>query len=177
MNSDHTQRKYYIILAIRNEPFDVLGMCEHSVCMKWHRDRVLIWDANESDYIGKPVRHHFHEMIKNLEKNKYFSDNWKRLQDLKGKRTMMRKKFASYAYKNFHPCGRSSAEYQWNWVKHYSMWCGKDLRRKGYEIRPYRVGSKFCPVTIDFTERDAISKDQIPWNKYVWRNPRFMIKK
>ena len=174
---DHTSRKYYIILAIKDKPFDVLGMCEHSFCMDWHRDRVMVWDANEGDYDGKPAREHFKEMVNSLKKNEDYGDNWRTLRRMKGRMTAIRKQYSNHASKDFCPYGRSTAEYKWNWMKHYAMWCGKHLRRKGYVIRPYRVGSKFCPVDIDFTERTSMERRMLKWDKYKWKNPKFTTRK
>ncbi len=173
---NHTQRKYYIILAVKKDnPKDIVGFCEGSFNICWKRNRVNLWEVNDNDdYVGKPARDNFNEMLKSLKKN-YGSYSMK-LRQMKGKKTMLRKQMSNHACKNFHPCGRSRAEYLWNWVKHYSMWCGKHLRRQGYEIRPYRVGSKHCPVVIDFTERIAIDKKQLKWDKFKWRNPIYRIK-
>lgn len=177
---NHTRRKYYIILAVKkDDPKDIYGFCEHSFNMDWQRGRVNLWVADDGrDYVGEPLREHFHKFVERLEKNAsgWCFGDYKKFQQLKGKRTMLRKRMASHSYKDYHPCGRTRAEYQWNWVKHYSMWCGKHLREQGYEIRPYRVGSKFCPVEIDFTERTAIENKQLEWDKFKWRNPPYRIK-
>lgn len=174
---NHTQRKYYIILAVKKDNSkDIVGFCEGSFNMGWQRGRVNLWDANDDDYVGKPLHKYFDEYVKQLEKNRLYGSDYEKYRQLKGKKTMLRKRMANHSYKNYHPCGRTRAEYQWNWVKHYSMWCGKHLRKKGYEIRPYRVGSKFCPVEIDFTERIAIEKQQLKWDKFKWRNPPYRIK-
>jgi hypothetical protein len=176
---NHTQRKYYIVLAVKKDNLvDIRGLCEGSFSMDWQCGRVNLWIADDGrDYAGKPVRKHFHKFVKQLEKRaSMFTGSHKKLQQLKGKRTMLRKQMANARNDNFAPCGRSRAEYIWNWVKHYSMSCGKHLREQGYEIRPYRVGSKFCPVEIDFTERIAIEKKQLKWDKFKWRNPPYRIK-
>lgn len=175
---NHTQRKYYIVLAIKkDDSADILGLCEHSFSMDWQCGRVNLWVADDGkNYAGEPLRKHFHKFIEQVEKGvSWCIGGHKRLQ-LKGKKTMLRKKMADARSKDFAPCGRSRAEYMWNWVKHYSMFCGKHLRKQGYEIRPYRVGSKFCPVEIDFTERIAFEKNQLKWNKFNWRNPPYRIK-
>lgn len=174
---NHTRRKYYIILAVKkDDPNDIYGFVEGSFSMSWQRGRVNLWDANNGDFTGAPLHKYFDEYVKGLKENRLYGRDYEKYRQLKGKKTMLRKRMANHAYKNFHPCGRTPAEYEWNWVKHYSMISGKHLRSQGYEIRPYRVGSKFCPVEIDFTERIAIEKQQLKWDKSKWRNPPYRIK-
>ena len=172
MKTDHSKKKYYIVLAVNpNDPKDIIGFVEHSFSMGWEKGRVVVWEANDGDeYTGIPAKKAFKEKVQ-AEKSWYWTDKFK------GKKTWLRKQIANPASKKFSCCGRTNAEYMWNWVRHYSMWCGKELRKKGYEIRPYRVGSKHCPVELDFTERTAMSKRQIPWDKYNWRNIPYKISK
>lgn len=179
---NHTRRKHYIILAVKkDDPNDIYGFVEGSFSMSWQRGRVNLWtppddvDDDGKPFLGYPVRKNFQLLVERLQKGWSMSDR-ERLRQLKGKRTIIRKQMANHAHENFRPCGRTPAEYEWNWVKHYSMISGKNLRSHGYEIRPYRVGSKFCPVEIDFTERTAMEKKQLKWDKFKWRNPPYRIK-
>lgn len=166
---DHSKKKYYIILAVNpNDPEDIIGFVEHSFRMGWEKGRVVVWEAEhergEDEYKGVSVK-------KALKKKLQGGCDWyKPSINFNGRKTMLRKQIANPASKEFSCCGRTHSEYMWNWVRHYSMWCGNELRKKGYEIRPYRVGSKFCPVKLDFSERTAMSKKQIPYSKYNWRN-------
>ena len=174
---DHSKKKYYIILAVNpNDPEDIIGFVEHSFSMGWEKGRVVVWEAShergEDEYKGTPAKKRFNEKLRSGAYGFYDGSN-----AVKGRKTMLRKQIADPASKEFSCCGRTHSEYMWNWVRHYSMWCGKELRKKGYEIRPYRVGSKFCPVELDFTERTAMSKKQIPYNKYNWRNVPYKNKK
>lgn len=171
---DHSKKKYYIILAVNpNDPEDIIGFVEHSFSMGWEKGRVVVWETGGDDeYKGTPAKKAFEKKARDM--SRYV---WHNEDKLKGRKTWLRKQMANPASKEFSCCGRTHSEYMWNWVKHYSMWCGKELRKKGYEIRPYRVGSKFCPVELDFTERTAMSKKQIPWDKYNWRNIPYKNKK
>ena len=173
MKTDHSKKKYYIILAVNpNDSEDIIGFVEHSFSMGWEKGRVNVWEAGGDDkYDGTPAKKAFKER---LQDGLY---GWSWSNKIKGKKTWLRKQVANPASKDFSCCGRTNAECMWNWVRHYSMWCGKELRKKGYEIRPYRVGSKFCPVELDFSERTAMSKKQIPWDKYNWRNIPYKISK
>ena len=174
---DHSKKKkYYIILAVNlNDPEDIIGFVEHSFRMGWEKGRVVVWEAEhergDDEFRGIPVKK---ALEKKLQGSHYGLSNEVKF---KGRKTMLRKQMANPASEEFSCCGRTHTEYMWNWVRHYSMWCGQDLRKKGYEIRPYRVGSKFCPVELDFSERTAMEKKQIPWNKYNWRNVPYKIKK
>lgn len=176
---NHMQRKFYIILAIKNDdPNDIYGLCKISDTMRWQRSRVNLYVADDGyDCVGEPVRERFRKFVEKLEKDasRYIED-YKKFEQVKGKRTMLRKRMANARNEHFAPCGRSRAEYVWNQVKHHSMICGKYLCEQGYEIRPYRVGSKFCPVEIDFTERIAFEKNQLKFSKFKWRNPPYRIR-
>ena len=162
--TDYSKKKYYIILAVNpNDPEDIIGFVEHSFCMGWEKGRVVVWEASNDDkFTGIPAKKAFK---KKISASRYVWSN-----EILGKKTRLRKQIANPASKKYSCCGRTPAEYMWNWVRHYSMYCGKELRKQGYEIRPYRVGSKHCPVELDFTERVAMNKKQIPWDKYNWRN-------
>lgn len=167
--TDHSKKKYYIVLAVNpNDPEDIIGFVEHSFSMGWEKGRVVVWEANYGDtFKGIPAKKAFEKKLQ----------DWHYANEIKGRKTLLRKQMANPASKEFSCCGRTHTEYMWNWVRHYSMWCGNELRKKGYEIRPYRVGSKHCPVELDFTERTAMSKNQIPWDKYNWRNVPYKIHK
>lgn len=177
---NHTRRKQYIILATRESPLglEVQGLCEASFSMEWSRERVNLWAIEEDEYTGTPARECFKEWEKMLNQNWSFrSDNWKLRRNLPGKRTMFRKMMSDPGYKHYHPCGRSRAEYKWHWVNHYAIRCGKELKKHGWDVRVYRVGSKFCPVELDMEERRLMEKRFVKYGKYNWRNPRFTIKK
>lgn len=45
----------------------------------------------------------------------------------------------------------------------------------GTTFRVYRVGSKYCPVSIDWTEMVAMINGKLPENKYRFRNLPFSI--
>lgn len=168
---DHSKKKYYIVLAVNpNDPEDIIGFVEHSFSMGWEKGRVVVWEAGGDD-TAKGIS------VKKASKKRFSASRRTWFNEIKGRKTLLRKQMANPASKEFSCCGRTHAEYMWNWVRHYSMWCGKELRKKGYVIRPYRVGSKHCPVELDFTERTAMEKKQIPWDKYNWRNISYKSKR
>jgi len=181
----HTLKKHYIVLAMKKDGKTTswLGLCEGSFDMRWLPDRVHLWGI-ESEYkmhpeVTKiPARTAFKRYAKKTTEqfNRY---PWGNAEDrflaLKGRRGVVRKEFSDHKSKLFHPCGRSLAEYTYNWVKHYSKITGKHLREQGYEIKVFRAFSKSCPALIDMRERNLIERGKLAWDKFKWRNPVFSI--
>lgn len=63
----------------------------------------------------------------------------------------------------------------WNYLKSVA----DNLNSKKYENcvwKVYRVGSKHCPVDIDFRTCDLMRKEKIKYDKYLARNHEFKPK-
>lgn len=45
-----------------------------------------------------------------------------------------------------------------------------------YEFKVFRIGSKHCPVKIDWTERILMKRKQMKTEKFIWRNPKFTLR-
>lgn len=48
--------------------------------------------------------------------------------------------------------------------------------RRGFKFKVFRVGSKNCPVSIDWNERVLMKRKLIKYSRYNWLNPKFKIK-
>ena len=167
VDEDEIKMKYYCILAIRKtNPTDILGYVEHSFHMGWSSDRVNLY-CNGSDFTGHTA-----------------SEEWKsRLDDdtcrngntlpekYKGRMQYLRK---IYIRRQFEPCGRTPDELEWKYVKwRAETSVGRELKKRGYEIKAFRVNSKHCPVKIDLSERDLMNRRKITFDKFRYRNARF----
>lgn len=45
-----------------------------------------------------------------------------------------------------------------------------------YEFKVFRIGSKHCPVKIDWTERILMKRKLTKLEKFNWRNPKFTLR-
>lgn len=177
--------KYYIALAInKNDPDDIWGLCENSFSMSWERNRACLFTPNnmEEKYYHVPMRKFFKDNLKaenswSKEKN-IFKYGWNgETLNIKGHKAYMKKLLTNFNYKYYHACARSNQEYEWHWCNHYAIRCSRFLaNKKNYEIRCFRVNSKYCPVRIDLSVREGMNRRKIEYNKYEWRNANFVLK-
>ena len=70
--------------------------------------------------------------------------------------------------------GSTSSDNQqtWNWL----VGIADKLNRSKYQglfWKAYRVGSKHCPVVVDFSFADKMKAGKRKYDKYWWRNQRF----
>lgn len=64
---------------------------------------------------------------------------------------------------------------EWNWCKEQVEKLNKK-KANGCEWKVFRVGSKYCPVEVDFSRIELIHKHKIPYDKYIYRNQLFKVK-
>lgn len=173
--------KYYIALAInKKDPNDIWGLCENSFSMSWERNRANLFTPPnmEEKYYHIPMRKFFKDKLKQGWKTEIFKYGWNG-EDLnvKGLKNYMKKRLTDLNYKYYHACGRTVQEYEWHWCQHYAIRCSRFLDNKqDYEIRCFRVNSKYCPVRVDLSVREGMSRKKIEYNKYEWRNANFVLK-
>ena len=169
--------KYYIALAInKHDPEDVLGLCENSFSMSWEKYRVNLFapPADTKEYYNIPLR----EYVKKYQKSNGDYEFGFHGESIKsqGQRQKLRKVFTIRKHKLYHACGRTPAEYEWKWCNHYAVSCSKLIPNKDdYEIRCYRVNSKYCPVRVDLSVREGMNRHRLTFKKYDWRNAHFEI--
>lgn len=173
--------KYYCIFAVNKQnKNDILGSVEDSFSFSWSKDKVNLWCGIKSDrkYWNISCKDHFKERTKmnyakNAEYFQYGYNSYERI-NIKGKKTMMKKKISDPDYSFYHACGRTLNEYEWHWVNHYAK---KNIKcPNGYEILVCRANSKHCPVIIDTSVREGMDKNAIEYNKYEYRNAKFKLK-
>lgn len=63
-------------------------------------------------------------------------------------------------------------QHDYNWLRMTAERLTKE-RWEGMTWRVYRVGSKYCPVKVDFTAADQMKSGKRKYDKYWWRNQRF----
>ena len=166
--------KYYCILAIKKgNPKDIKGYVEHSFCMDWASDRVNLWSYHPSySYKGEPLRKRWQDRLERVKKQNYGCLPKK---DYKGKMQYLRKCFMKNSE---HGCGRSGNEYGWSSLKREIARMNRKSKmvEKGYEIMLFRVNSKYCPVSIDLSEREGMNRNRLKFDKFRYRNARFSVK-
>ena len=161
--------KYYCILAIKkNNPTDILGYVEHSFYMDWSSERVNLY-CNNFDSTGHTASEQWKSRLEGDTRR-----NGNSLPDkYKGKMQYLRK---IYIRRQFVPRGRTPNELEWKHVKWQAETsAGRKLKEKGYEIKAFRVNSKFCPIRVDLTERNGMNCGKIRFEKFKYRNARFKI--
>lgn len=172
-------KNYCIFIRKKDDPTDIMGMVERSFSMDWSKDRVCVWYGDKSCY-DKPNVYH-KKMRTKLKKSgpqygrygrAYCQFGWgSPVIWAKGQMKNVKRALTDYKSRDFHPCGRSYNEYMWHWVNHYAQ---RVKKPEGYdEVIVCRVNSKHCPVKVDMSERTAMDKKEIEFNKYNWRNPKF----
>jgi len=62
---------------------------------------------------------------------------------------------------------------EWNWCCEQAAKLNK--RQNKIHWRAYRVGSKHCPVKLDFTPVELMKKKKIKYDKYNYRNQKFTV--
>ena len=67
-------------------------------------------------------------------------------------------------------------EYQSRSLKKGCDKWNKEHPKSKYTMVFYRLGTKNCPVKIDWTYRVLWSQKKVDWNKVAWRNLPFVIK-
>ena len=168
--------KYYCIFAINKQnPKDILGMCENSFSMSYEKGRVCLWQSYKfnTDYHNIPHRKYFLDKLKQGVCRFQFGINYSEYCDIKGKKTVYRKLISNPNYKNYHSCGRTYNEYEWHWVNHYA----KRIKvPDGYEVLVCRANSKYCPVIVDTSVREGMNKKVLEYKKYDYRNAKFELK-
>lgn len=170
--------KYYIALAInKNNPEDIFGLCENSFSMSWERNCAKLFEPSIIDpvFYNVPLRIYVKVSNKNKSENTF---RWcGREISNKGQKRKLRKVFTNKHNQLYHICGRTPEEYAWNWCNHYALFCSNFLKyRKNYEIKCFRVNSKYCPVHVDLSVREGMERKKITFNKYEWRNANFVLK-
>ena len=70
---------------------------------------------------------------------------------------------------------KATNQREWNWCKEQVK---KLNNRKANrcEWKVFRVGSKYCPVEVDFTEVKLMQSKKIKYDKYKYRNQPFKLK-
>ncbi len=183
--------KYYVALVInKDNPREIYGMDDWG---KWLKGRVYLWDQKQILSKGEdpkaPNGDFANERAK--EKRKWLGVLGR--QDWKGKMTLFNKRYTKIESKDFCPHGRSSNEYMWVWVKHYAQSPFRRLQHNGFEeddrqlggntrnkfkLLVCRLGSKNCPITVDFSQINAFEKGIIKKiSSDDWKRPRFTVKK
>ena len=192
--SKFQQKRSLIILAIsKDNPRDIYGYCPGYELTKfptsgWSRRRVWLFECDrnqKAQYLcndgtglyGMPGKECWDSYFKSKTDgyNKGYNA-WLSMKQMKGKVTMLKKLIRS---KRGSICGRSLNEYNWKYAKHEAARLQKELNRSGhknFEVRCFRVGSKVCPVEVDFTERPDMFYCLSKWSKEHWMSPRFQLK-
>ncbi len=185
--SKFQQNRSIIVLAIdKDNPGDIYGYCPGYEKTRfpssgWSKKRVYLF-GNQIIESSVPHDNGFYGMTgkerwESYYKNKTEGHGWgSAKRQMHGKVTMLKKLIRS---RSGSVCGRSSNEYNWKFAKQSATRLQKDLNRNGYknfEVRCFRVGSKICPVEVDFTERQEMFYCPGKWNKERWTNPRFQLK-
>ena len=157
--------KYYCILAIKKDnPKKILGYIENSFSMSWSKDRVCLYCGD--DYKGVPKKESWKEKLKHGSRYGSLPVAYK------GKMQYMKNLFLK---NSMHACGRTVNEFEWNCVKTQVRKLNKKsfIIKLGYEIKAFRVNSKFCPVFVDLTERNGMMTKKLEYNKFNFRNASF----
>lgn len=188
--SKFQQKRSVIILAIsKDNPWNIYGYCPGYEKTKfptsgWSRRRVYLFECDRAwkdQYLyhddtglygmtGKERWDFYY-------KNKIESYNgWSARKQMHGKVTMLKKLLKA---KSGTVCGRSPNEYNWKFAKQTAAMLQKELNKDGYknfEVKCFRVGSKICPVEVDFTERQEMFYCSSKYNRDRWTNPCFELK-
>lgn len=169
--------KFYIALAInKNDPTDIYGLCENSFSMSWERNKANLFTPVKTgnDYYNVPIRKHFEKNIKKVLFQYGYNGE---TENIKGRKRVTIKRLSNMKWKFYHCCGRTLQEYEWKWCNHYAIICSRFLANKeNYDIKCFRVNSKYCPVKVDLSVREGMVRRKIPYKKYEWRNANFVLK-
>lgn len=182
--SKFQQKRSLIVLAIsKDNPRDIYGYCPGYEETKfptsgWKRRRVFLFECDSylsdcSGLYGKTGKERWNFYYKNKTEGPGWGSAKRQMQ---GKVTMLKKIIRS---KSGTVCGRSQNEYNWKFAKQSAARLQKELNRSGYknfEVRCFRVGSKSCPVEVDFTERKNMFYCPGKFSKERWMNPCFQLK-
>lgn len=188
--SKFQQKRSLIILAIsKDNPRDIYGYCPGYKKTKfptsgWSRGRVYLFEGDRTwkdEYLyhddtglyGMTGKERWNSYYKNMTSG-YCGLATRRY--LHGKVTMLKKLIRATRGT---VCGRSPNEYNWKFAKQTATRLQRDLSRDGYknfEVRCFRVGSKSCPVEVDFTERQKMFYCPGKYDRDRWTNPCFQMK-
>lgn len=185
--SKFQQKRSVIILAInKDNPWNIYGYCPGYEKTKfptsgWSRRRVYLFESdrgwesihNDNSLYGMTGKERWNSYYNSMTEGPGWSRTKKQIL---GKVTMLKKLIRA---KSGDVCGRTPNEYNWKSAKQEAARLQKDLNRNGYknfEVRCFRVGSKICPVEVDFTERQEMFYCPNKWNKDRWINPCFEYK-
>ncbi len=142
----------YVVLAVNeNDSSDVWGYCEESFSMGWYRHRVNIYITHTANYLKK----------------------------LEDRNTRTHMKYGNMSEEK----ARAKAKKE-NQTTNSNQECWNFCKRVncpvGYKLKVFRLGSKDCPIVVDFRYRnDYNSKRGNPllgWHKFRYRNPPFLFK-
>lgn len=182
--SKFQQKRSIIILAIsKDNPWNIYGYCPGYEKTRfpssgWSRRRVYLFECNhclpkDTGLYGLTGKERWDSYCSSVAEG-YYGPETERY--LHGKVTMLKKLIRS---KRNTVCGRTPNEFNWKLVKCEAAKLQKELNRsdyKNFEVRCFRVGSKSCPVEVDFTERQEMFYCSSKWSKERWMNPCFEYK-
>lgn len=70
---------------------------------------------------------------------------------------------------------KATNQKEWNWCKEQVKRLN-DRKANNCEWKVFRVGSKHCPVEVDFSELELMKSKKIEYDKYKYRNQLFKLK-
>lgn len=70
---------------------------------------------------------------------------------------------------------KATNQNEWNWCKGQVEKLNKK-KANGCKWKAFRVGSKHCPVEVDFSEVMLMQSKKIKYDKYKYRNQPFKLK-
>jgi len=187
--SKFQQKRSIIILAIgKDDPRDIYGYCPGYEKTKfpssgWSKRRVYLFECdqcwkdiylrNDTGLYGMTGKERWESYYKNKTEGHGW---WSAKRQMHGKVTMLKKLIGT---NGGDVCGRTPNEFNWKFAKQEAARMQKELNRNGhknFEVRCFRVGSKTCPVDVDFSERQDMFYCSDKWSKERWTNPRFQLK-
>lgn len=148
--------KNYIILGYSKETDTYIGYVEHSFSMGFSTNRINLWKPYQYGSHSYNDKEHFFSKSINEYEYRYCKQICKRLNKISVKKIIEK-------------CISNHDEA----CELKNKFIGHDIGKLSFEFRVYRIGSKHCPVSIDWTERIGMKRKKIKYEKFKWRNPKF----
>lgn len=148
--------KNYIILGYSKETDAYIGYVEHSFSMGFSTSRVNLWRPHQYGSHSYNDKEHFFSKSINEYEYRYCKERCKRLNEITVNRIIDK--------------GMSNCD-EINELR--DKFKGYDTGKLTFDFRVYRIGSKYCPVSIDWTERVDMNRGKLKRDKFLWRNPKF----
>ena len=155
-HKEDSKMKQYCIFAVEKaNPKNIYGVTEFHGGVKLSKTHVLLVDSKDAEFRRKMGREPY---LGTPAKERFRKYGYQR-----GGTTprYMRKFWTTVGKAHYYPCGRTPNEYVWRELKAIAERRQKwddVFRIDDYDIVVCRANSKWCPVVVDFSERDKIGK-------------------